>query len=105
MQRKNHMTETERCKKIFLDLDKLVFNSNFEGINEYLKKLNTETSTISELKSALIMTDFDFEHEHEDAKMILGVRNEIQKLMDRKKEEYNKKRYMRDGAVGSSEGS
>lgn len=75
------MTETESCRKIFLDLDQLLLKSDFVGINEYLKTLNTEISTIAEIKSALIMTDFD----SENSKIFLDTRNELVKLMEEKK--------------------
>ena len=55
------MNEVESCKKIFLDLQDLLNDRKYKETSEYLQTLYD--GTISEMKSALIMTKSFKEHE------------------------------------------
>lgn len=78
------MNEKERCKKIFLDLQDLIKSKQYHNVDAYLQNLNNETSTISEIKSALIMTENIEPISSEDLNLFLNTRIELRKLMERK---------------------
>jgi len=68
-----------RCIKIFEDLEKLLTPRKYEEARDFLLKLNDERRSISELKSALVIT-----YGLKDHPVLKDAREIIHALYDKK---------------------